>query len=1053
MSVVSVPRCGSALSSISSKVSLRSLTVLLGLIVAAASAHATTYTVKDTADSATDTGSIRSAVNSVNAGSGGDTINITALGTITLTNGTLGLSKNVTILGPGAALLTISGNKAVTVVMITSPITVTISGLTIANGFNTNGGFSGGVFNSGGTVTLTQCTFASNIDASAGGGAILNVGTMMVNRSTFVSNNGGNGAVYNNSGTLTVNNSTFTGNTGNYGAAIDNAGQLNVNNSTITGNTASHLGGGIYLSNGAITLTNSIVAGNTTTGNPSGDCDGCGSQSSNNLISTTASPIDPTSLHLGPLQYNGGLTQTMMLLASSPAINAGQSSTLNADQRGFIRATSGSSDLGAVQTYYLTVTDTTDTNDGSCISSKCSLRDAITVANANKSGDILFASGVTGKITLTSSLPIVNYNLNLVGPGASSLTVDGASLYTLLNIKNSGTNIAGITIANGYDNTANTPGIYNQSGALTLSNCVVSGNKEDAVGGDGGGIFNKGTMMMTNCVVTGNTAVGNDANSAVAGGVQNKSYMAIANSTISNNIANDPSTTNSNDAFGVGIDNDGSMVLTGSTVSGNIGTGISPDGGGIESDGTLTVINSTISGNVLNDVNDTTSLGGYGGGIEVFSGKTTILTSTISGNVINSGTIKSTGGGLGNRGKVTLSNSIVAGNTTPGNVGDDCDSCGTQTAENIISATGAVITAAQVNLGPLALNGEDQTVQTMLPLPGSLAIATGNPALLTSDITTDERRQPRTISSLLDVGAVETNYTSIQFVQQPVDGWIGLALAPVTLSVTESGLAAINIPVPLTLSGSGVLAGTTTQTTVIPTGGTVPVATYNDLSINTAGSDTLDASLTITPATAATPVVLTASSGSFKVQPASFSITAAPSSLTVTAGKSGTIVFTLTALGGYNGTVTLSCGTLPAHSSCAFSPASVTMSSTPSTVTLTFATNLTTADLQWLPRVRSNNPLQGLPVLPAMLFWLPETVLDRKKNASKSEKKRMPKFLMMGAMVALTLGALAISGCGGSSAAPVTNTHVTPAGQQAVTITATGTSNVTQTLSVNITVQ
>ncbi len=123
-------------------------------------AHATTYTVTDLTDNAGDSGSIRSAVNSVDAGTGGDTIDFSgagASGTITLT-GTLTLSKNVTITGPGENLLTISGGGAVTVFTVSSGVTASISGLTITDG---SSGAGGGIYN-GGTLTVTNSTFSGN---------------------------------------------------------------------------------------------------------------------------------------------------------------------------------------------------------------------------------------------------------------------------------------------------------------------------------------------------------------------------------------------------------------------------------------------------------------------------------------------------------------------------------------------------------------------------------------------------------------------------------------------------------------------------------------------------------------------------------------------------------------------------------------------------------------------------------------------------------------------------------------------------------------------------
>jgi len=93
------------------------------------------------------------------------------------------------------------------------------------------------------------------------------------------------------------------------------------------------------------------------------------------------------------------MTQTMLLLANSasftnPAICGGASSLfpggITSDQRGFrldANCSSGQVDVGAVQTNYLIVTNTSGTTDGSpdCKSAgtgtACSLADAINAAN------------------------------------------------------------------------------------------------------------------------------------------------------------------------------------------------------------------------------------------------------------------------------------------------------------------------------------------------------------------------------------------------------------------------------------------------------------------------------------------------------------------------------------------------------------------------------------------------------------------------------------------------------------------------------------------------
>ena len=78
-------------------------------------------------------------------------------GTIPLTRGELLLNKDLTIAGPGADVLTVSGNHAPRVFDVSGRRTATIAGLTIANGSTPSGG--GGVYNYFGTLTLSSCTF------------------------------------------------------------------------------------------------------------------------------------------------------------------------------------------------------------------------------------------------------------------------------------------------------------------------------------------------------------------------------------------------------------------------------------------------------------------------------------------------------------------------------------------------------------------------------------------------------------------------------------------------------------------------------------------------------------------------------------------------------------------------------------------------------------------------------------------------------------------------------------------------------------------------------
>ncbi len=90
--------------------------------------------------------------------------------TITLTSGQLNLDKNLTIEGPGADRLTISGNAAGRVFDIGNAASVTIDGLTIADGAVVGRG-GGAIQNDGSTLTVTGGKIADNVALGGNGGS------------------------------------------------------------------------------------------------------------------------------------------------------------------------------------------------------------------------------------------------------------------------------------------------------------------------------------------------------------------------------------------------------------------------------------------------------------------------------------------------------------------------------------------------------------------------------------------------------------------------------------------------------------------------------------------------------------------------------------------------------------------------------------------------------------------------------------------------------------------------------------------------------------------
>jgi hypothetical protein len=255
---------------------------------------ATTYLVNLVGDAGTGSGTsgdirycINQADNPANAGST-ITFGTTALGSnlLTLTKGQLVISDNMTITGPGASKLTLSGNNSSRVFNISATTAqVTISGLTISGGSAAYGGgivnlgsltisdstlsansatiSGGGICNIGGTLSVSGSSLSGNT-ASACGGGLYNNGNLTLSSSTLSGNSGYQGGAVLNArvGTLTVSNSTLNDNSAHFGAGLWNRGSLTVGGSALSGNTAAQSSGGID-NGGSLTVNNSTVAGNS----------------------------------------------------------------------------------------------------------------------------------------------------------------------------------------------------------------------------------------------------------------------------------------------------------------------------------------------------------------------------------------------------------------------------------------------------------------------------------------------------------------------------------------------------------------------------------------------------------------------------------------------------------------------------------------------------------------------------------------------------------------------------------------------------------------------
>jgi hypothetical protein len=220
-----------------------------------------------------------------------------------------------------------------------------------------------GAIGNAGTLTLTYSTIANNSALAFGPGGIGNGGMLAISNCTFTGNKAmsDDGGGINNGGTLVVNNSTFTRNSagGGAGGGIMNHAMLTATNCTFAGNIALD-GGGVYnFAGGTLAARNTIFAGNTSLVGSDPDLGGLFTSLGHNLIGNTsgASGFVPSDLLnvaplLGPLQDNGGPTQTMGLLPGSPAVDAGDNTDASDfDQRGpsFPRIVGDVIDIGAFE--------------------------------------------------------------------------------------------------------------------------------------------------------------------------------------------------------------------------------------------------------------------------------------------------------------------------------------------------------------------------------------------------------------------------------------------------------------------------------------------------------------------------------------------------------------------------------------------------------------------------------------------------------------------------------------------------------------------------------
>ncbi len=273
------------------------------------------------------------------------------------------------------------------------PGSLTITGTVVSNNTSQSQGiaFAGGI-NDEDTLTLTDSSILDNTlmssttNGQSFGGGILALGLSTLNGCTIARNKvinkngpaygGGITAIHSNSASLPatvhmrMKNCTIAGNsvsgskrTAEGGGVVANLESV-IDFCTIYGNTAESDGGGI-VGTEKVTMKNSLVAQNSASRAP--DITGEIITGGYNLIQRFAGAtfLDPDKMHKldrsgehfprldldSQLRANGGLTFTLALLATSPAVNQIPATACDVptDQRGVKRPQQGSCDIGAYE--------------------------------------------------------------------------------------------------------------------------------------------------------------------------------------------------------------------------------------------------------------------------------------------------------------------------------------------------------------------------------------------------------------------------------------------------------------------------------------------------------------------------------------------------------------------------------------------------------------------------------------------------------------------------------------------------------------------------------
>jgi hypothetical protein len=476
---------------------------------------------------------------------------------------------------------TLSGNGS-PVIINNNTLTAAalLDGFTITNGSSTTGG---GIYNSGGSPTISNCIFTNNT-----GGGIYNYGNAAtIINCVFTGNNTNTtnaGSPLNYAGAggisnylsigVTIVNCIFYGNTGFLSGAISvteyftTTSVANIFNCTMYGNAATTSNGGAlyFINANSSQVKNCIIWGNTAAGsrNAMGKAAPPTYQYADLVNNNLIEGGYPANLDFNPQFTNatnpigpdniwGTADDGLRLQTSSFACNNGTSDVTglpipNTDMAGGVRIQDGRIDMGAYEsafacnaanTLYVDAGVAVSGNGSSWSAAYKSLYDALLATRQCVNVTSIFVAqgtyqppanstfGMLPGVKIYGGFPPGGGAFNQRDPGTYVTILRANGNRVFLNYQKVETTalLDGFTIIGGIT-TVSSPagaGILNLNTNPAFNNCIFSDNNIFVYGGSGGGMYNTGSNpLITHCTFINNKAIASGS-SGGGGAIYNSS--------------------------------------------------------------------------------------------------------------------------------------------------------------------------------------------------------------------------------------------------------------------------------------------------------------------------------------------------------------------------------------------------------------------------------------------------------------------------------------------------------------------------------------------------